>query len=204
MISSERLRLRPIRQEDLPLLRAWFDDPATMRFWGQPFPLVAEDQFETDLAGRFRCFDEAGYFMIELLDGAPIGRIEYERLDPQARSAEVMILIGAVDGRGRGYGTEAMVALLRYLFHQRNLHRVALSVIAWNERAIRSYEKAGFVVEGRLRDDLYFDGRYHDQMLMSILRGDFDDRWSVSSQSESRAPGVAPLSPIDSPKDGTA
>src|SRR5262249_28107101 len=149
--------------------------------WGQPSPLVVEDQFETDLGGRFRRFDEAGYFMIERLDGTPIGRIEYERLDPVARSAEVMILIGAEEGRGRGYGSEARRALLRYPFRQRNLHRVALSVIAWNERAIRSYEKVGFVVEGRLRDDLYFDGRYHDQVVMSILRDEFDTRWSVSS-----------------------
>jgi RimJ/RimL family protein N-acetyltransferase len=180
MITSERLRLRPIRRDDLPIMRVWFDDPETMRFWGQPMPLVAEDQFEQDLTGRFRRFDEAGYFMIELRDGTPIGRIEYERLDPQSRSAEVMILIGAVAGRGKGYGTEAMVALLRYLFHQRNLHRVALSVIAWNERAIRSYEKVGFVVEGLLRDDLFFDGRYHDQIVMSMLRHEFDARWPAA------------------------
>jgi RimJ/RimL family protein N-acetyltransferase len=177
MIAAERLRLRPIRRADLPTLRAWFDDPDTMRFWGIPSPLVVEDQFEEDLAGRFRRFDAAGYFLIELLDGTPIGRIEYERLDPQTRSADVMILIGAPEARGRGYGTEAMVALLRYLFHQRNLHRVSLSVLAWNNRAIRSYEKVGFVVEGTLRDDLFFDGRYHDQVLMSMLRHEFDARW---------------------------
>jgi RimJ/RimL family protein N-acetyltransferase len=177
MILGERVRLRPIRRSDLPILRSWFDDPETMRFWGQPMPIVVEDQFEADLAGRFRDFDEAGYFMVERLEGTPIGRIEFERLDPQARSAETMILIGAADARGQGYGSDAMVALLRYLFHQRNLHRVALSVIAWNERAVRSYEKVGFLVEGRLRDDLYFDGRYHDQIVMSILRHEFDARW---------------------------
>jgi RimJ/RimL family protein N-acetyltransferase len=183
VIVSERLRLRPIRREDLPVMRAWFDDPETMRFWGRPMPLVTEDLFEADLVRRFRRFDEAGYFVIELLEGTPIGRIEYERLDPLARSAEVMILIGAEEGRGRGYGTEAMVALLRYLFHQRNLHRVGLSAIAWNERAIRSYEKVGFVVEGRLRDDLYFDGRYHDQVVMSILRDEYDARWCATASS---------------------
>jgi RimJ/RimL family protein N-acetyltransferase len=184
VIVSEHLHLRPIRQDDLPVLRAWFDNPATMRFWGRPMPLATADQFEADLAGRFRRFDEAGYFLIELLDGTPIGRIEYERLDSRARSAEVMILIGEEEARGKGYGTEAMVTLLRYLFHQRNLHRVGLTVIAWNERAIRSYEKVGFVVEGRLRDDLYFDGQYHDQVVMSILRDEFDARWPAVAARE--------------------
>jgi RimJ/RimL family protein N-acetyltransferase len=179
MITGEFVRLRSIRRDDLPVLSAWFDDPETMRLWGMPTPLSTEDQFEQDLAGRFGRFDDAGYFMVELMNGTPIGRIEYERLDPQARSAEAMILIGAPDSRGHGYGTDAMVALLRYLFHQRNLHRVALSVIAWNERAIRCYLKVGFVVEGRLRDDLFFDGAYHDQFLMSILRHEFDARWDA-------------------------
>ncbi len=184
MITGERVRLRPIGRGDLPVLRVWFDDPETMRFWGIPTPLVAEDQFVADLAGRFNQFDDAGYFMIELLDGTPIGRIEYERLDPQTRSAEVMILIGAAESRGQGYGTDAMVALLRYLFHQRNLHRVALSVIAGNDRAIRAYEKVGFVAEGRLRDDLFFDGAYHDQLVMSILREEFDARWPLDMPTE--------------------
>jgi RimJ/RimL family protein N-acetyltransferase len=189
MIEGERVLLRPIRADDLPVLRQWFDDAETMRFWGMPTPFVTEDQFDADLAGRFRRFDGAGYFVIELFDGTPIGRIDFERLDHQARSAEVMILIGAAEGRGKGYGTDAMVALLRYLFHQRNLHRVSLSVIAWNERAIRSYQRAGFVVEGRLRDHLYFDGRYHDQLVMSILRHEFDGKWSVAAESASTEAG---------------
>jgi RimJ/RimL family protein N-acetyltransferase len=177
MIDGQRLRLRPIRRDDLPILRTWFDDPETMRYWGVPSPLVVEDQFEEDLKGRFARFDDAGNFLIELLDGTPIGRIGYERLDPQTRSAKVLILIGVPEARGQGYGTEAMATLLRYLFHQRNLHRVSLTVFAWNERAIRSYEKVGFVVEGKLRDDQFFDGRYHDSIVMSILRDEFDARW---------------------------
>jgi RimJ/RimL family protein N-acetyltransferase len=195
MIAGNRVRLRPIRRDDLPTMRVWFDDHETMRYWGQPMPLVFEDQFEQDLTGRFRRFDEAGYFVIELEDGTPIGRIDYERLDPQHRSADVIILIGAAEARGRGYGTEAMVALLRYLFHQRNLHRVGLSVLAWNERAIRAYEKVGFAVEGSLRDDIYCDGRHHDQILMSILRPEFDARWPVGDVAGDTRRSDEPVAP---------
>jgi RimJ/RimL family protein N-acetyltransferase len=69
-----------------------------------------------------------------------------------------------------------MRALLGYLFFQRNLHRVWLTVLADNRRAIAAYEKVGFVAEGRLRDDAYFDGRYHDQLVMGILRDEFAAR----------------------------
>jgi RimJ/RimL family protein N-acetyltransferase len=177
VIEGKRVRLRPIREDDLPLLRSWFDDPETMRYWGMPECLVPEGAFEDDLKGRFRQFDDAGYFMIERDEEVPIGRIDFENWDKRSDSVEVMILIGDQDGRGQGYGTDAMVALLRYLFHQRGLHRVWLTVIEGNERAMRSYEKVGFVVEGVLRDDVFFEGRFHSQHVMSMLRPEFDQRW---------------------------
>ena len=183
MIDGNLVRLRPIRRSDLPYLRAWHDDPEVMRHWGQSCPLVREDQFEDDLAGRFARFGESGYFALvpkEPADAPPIGRLEWEGLDRLNRSAEVMILIGDPAYWGRGFGTDALVTLLRYLFQVQGLNRVTLMVLSWNERAIRSYEKAGFVIEGVLREDVYDDGRYHDQTVMGILRREFDERWGVT------------------------
>jgi RimJ/RimL family protein N-acetyltransferase len=186
VIEGDLTRLRPIQAADLPEMRAWFDDPAVMRHWGTRQPVVRDDAFEADLRDRFARFDRDGYFAVvpkvapagtSIVPDVPIGRIEWEGLDPRARSAEVMILIGNPVYWGGGYGTDAMVSLLRYLFWNRNLHRVSLSVLAWNARAIRSYEKAGFVREGVLRADIFDGGRYHDQVLMAILRPDFEARW---------------------------
>ncbi len=186
MIDGNLVSLRPIRAADLPVMRSWFDDPKVMRFWGQRQTVVREDEFESDLRGRFSRFDSNGYFAVvpKAAQGdspdrpdVPIGRVEWEGLDPQARSAEVMILIGNPDYWGGGYGTDAMVALLRYLFWSRNVHRVSLSVLSWNVRAIRSYEKAAFVREGVLRSDVFDGGRYHDQVVMAILRPEFEARW---------------------------
>jgi RimJ/RimL family protein N-acetyltransferase len=182
VIRGKSVRLRPIQRDDLPHLRRWAADPDLMRHWANPAALVSWDQFEADPAGRFSKFDSAGYFIIEDQNGTPIGRIEFERLSERERSAEVMILIGEAEARGKGYGADAMVALLRYLFHQRDLHRVSLTVLAWNTAAIRSYEKVGFVTEGTLREDLYFDGGRHDQLVMSILRPEFDARWASTPE----------------------
>ncbi len=193
------MRLRPFQERDLPLLRAWFDDPDVMRFWGMPSSPIVDQRFVEDLAGRFSRFEDAGYFAIDLIDGTTIGRVEFERLSSETRSAEVMILIGDQAAWGHGYGTDAMVALLRYLFHTRNLHRVSLTVLAWNSRAIRSYERAGFTVEGLLRDDLYFDGRYHDQIVMGVLRHEFDARWSTEENTARDTGDSAPVPPDVSP-----
>jgi RimJ/RimL family protein N-acetyltransferase len=186
VIEGRLVRLRPFRRDDLPLLRAWHDNPEVMRYWGQASPLVLEDPFEADLQGRFARFDEAGYLAIVPLepeDAGPIGRCEWEGLDRLNRSAEVMILIGEPAYWGHGFGTDALVTLLRYLFDVQRLHRVGLSVLSWNERAIRSYEKAGFTVEGVLREDVYDAGRYHDQTVMSILRHEFEAWWAAGAPS---------------------
>jgi RimJ/RimL family protein N-acetyltransferase len=136
--------------------------------------LVIHDRFEQDLSGRFARFDDAGYFTILDPDQRPIGRIEFERLDERCRSTQVMILIGEPDAQGRGFGRDAMRALLTYLFLDRNLHRVELTVIADNVRAIRAYDAIGFGTEGRLRGNRFVDGERVDELIMSILRPEFD------------------------------
>ncbi|HIC94568.1 MAG TPA: N-acetyltransferase, partial [Anaerolineae bacterium] len=65
--------------------------------------------------------------------------------------------------------------LLGFAFREMNLHRVYLSVHDYNERAIRCYEKCGFRHEGRLREALFRDGRYHDELMMGILREEFEE-----------------------------
>jgi RimJ/RimL family protein N-acetyltransferase len=71
---------------------------------------------------------------------------------------------------GKGYGTDAVRVVLRYAFTELNLRRVTLGVFAYNGRAIRSYEKAGFKVEGRLRQYIARDGQRNDMIVMGVLR----------------------------------
>ncbi len=81
--------------------------------------------------------------------------------------------IGERDKWNKGYGTDAMLVVLRYAFQELNLRRVALSVSAYNPRAIRSYEKVGFIHEGRMRQFFLRDGQRWDIVFMGILR----DEW---------------------------
>lgn len=82
----------------------------------------------------------------------------------------VAIALGERDYWGKGYGTDAMRIMLRYAFNELNLRRVGLIVFEYNPRAIRSYEKAGFVPEGRVREVILRDGKRWDFMYMGILR----------------------------------
>ncbi|MBV9878571.1 MAG: GNAT family N-acetyltransferase [Verrucomicrobia bacterium] len=73
----------------------------------------------------------------------------------------------------QGYGTEALLLVLRYSFNELNLHRIQLEVLAENSRAIRCYQKAGFREEGRRRQVYFRDRKWRDQILMGILAEDF-------------------------------
>lgn len=88
--------------------------------------------------------------------------------------AWVGIGIGDRADWGKGYGTEAMRLLLRFAFTELNLHRVSLGLLDYNLRALRSYQKVGFVLEGRSREDVHRDGRYWDSLWMGILREDWE------------------------------
>ena len=90
-----------------------------------------------------------------------------------ARHCELGISIGDKDYWGRGSGRGAVSLLLDYAFRLRNLRRVWLEDHASNERAIRAYRSCGFVEEGRMREHIWLDGRYLDNVLMGILR----DEW---------------------------
>ena len=75
----------------------------------------------------------------------------------------------------RGYGTDALMTLLRFAFEEMNLNRVSLDVYDFNTRGIAAYLKCGFAEEGRRRHARYQDGAHHDVIAMSILR----DEWAV-------------------------
>jgi RimJ/RimL family protein N-acetyltransferase len=117
----------------------------------------------------------ADYFFTirTLVDDRLLGDLELDVYNWGGRDAFVGLGIGARDLWGKGYGTDAMEVLLRFAFTEINLRRVTLTVFEYNPRAIRSYEKAGFNHEGRLRQALLRDGKRWDMLYLGILR----DEW---------------------------
>ncbi len=99
-----------------------------------------------------------------------IGSLAFDSIDWRTRAAEFGIVIGDKSYWNQGYGTEAVRLLVGHGFHMLNLHRIYLHVYETNPRAIRAYQKVGFVEEGRERQAEFRGGRYIDVLRMSILR----------------------------------
>src|SRR5205814_6896156 len=108
-------------------------------------------------------------FASETLDDPPVlvGHIGLWGARPKDRCATIGIALGR-EHIGRGYGTDAMRVIVDYGFREMGLHRIQLGVAPFNPAGIRAYEKAGFVEEGRFRESVLHDGRWYDEVLMSI------------------------------------
>ncbi len=178
MILGQRVRLRPVEKDDLPRYVKWFSDPDVRTNLDQYAPISQgqeEKWYERNLT--------AGDAQAWAIDAQPadmavgpwvhIGGCGFHSIDSRNRHAELGIFIGARDYWNRGYGTDAVQTLVGWGFYTLNLHRVFLRVFADNGRAIRAYEKAGFVPEGRLRQDNFSAGAYRDTLLMGLLRSEW-------------------------------
>ncbi len=174
MIFGERIRLRALRRVDLPLFVDWLNDPEVIQGLMVYLPFSIHDEEDWFDQTRKKSPEERP-LTIDILTEAgwePIGNCGLFDIDWRIRSAEFGIMIGAKQHWDKGYGTEALRVLLQHGFDTLNLNRISLQVYETNLRAIRSYEKAGFVHEGKLRQGHYQDGKYVDVFLMSMLRSD--------------------------------
>ncbi len=175
---GQRVRLRPFEEGDATLFQQWFNDAETLSWLGNvgyQISLSAEEQFirnqnEND-------WEHGVALAIEATDRGDqpvlIGNIVLRGLSAEHRHAEVGIAIGDGESRGWGYGEDAMRTICRHGFEDLDLHRIELTTLSYNARAVRSYEKVGFVLEGRRREHSYKGGRYWDLLHMGLLRSDF-------------------------------
>lgn len=170
MYEGVRVRLRAFRPEDAEICEKWLNDLDTMRLMGggaQRPRTVEESWTWANQPGQSR-------FAVETREGRLIGMCTAKEFDEQSRSCMVGWLIGEKGARGQGYGTDMIRTLLGYTFGERRMERVALTVYAYNERAIRLYEKLGFEREGVLRAKEYTMGRYWDVYCYAMLKREYE------------------------------
>lgn len=170
---GERVYLRPLEEEDLDRCQRWINDPEVRRFLSHYRPVARSGELEwlRSLGGRA---DELVLAIALKVDDRHIGNCGLHRIDWREGTAELGILIGEPDCRGKGYGPEAMTLLLDYAFGELRLHRVGLRVFSYNAMAIRAYEKVGFKLEGCLRKAHFHGGRHHDVLLYGILASEWE------------------------------
>ncbi|MBN1301568.1 MAG: GNAT family N-acetyltransferase [Melioribacteraceae bacterium] len=114
-------------------------------------------------------------FTICTKDDEIIGTTSFVRIDWIGRMTTYYIALAEKKNWSQGYGREATQMMVDYAFNTLNLNRIQLHVSSENLRAINAYEAAGFTKEGTLREAMYFDNRYVDFYLMSILKKEWEN-----------------------------
>jgi aminoglycoside 6'-N-acetyltransferase len=169
-LQGSRILLRPVNEDDLPRLLEILREPEVARHWSQP-----DDNFDRRelLAGDDA--DGAEYIttFVIAVNEETIGWIAgWEKLHRDYRHAGVDLFLSAKH-QGKGFGTEAIFLVCRFLFEERRHHRITIDPAADNVPAIRAYEKVGFKRVGVMRRyERGADGTYHDGMLLDLLPED--------------------------------
>ncbi|MBV9794096.1 MAG: GNAT family N-acetyltransferase [Actinobacteria bacterium] len=177
LLTGDRVRLRALIEDDLPALARWEMDPGrqvtlTDRV-APPSEARARERFARMCANDG---DAVGFSVVALDDPQPlVGSVSMFGISAKDRSATIGIAL-AREYMGRGYGTDAMRVIVAYGFRELGLHRIALTVAPFNAAGVRAYEKAGFTEEGRHREAVWHDGRWYDEVLMSVLEQEWAGR----------------------------
>jgi RimJ/RimL family protein N-acetyltransferase len=176
VLDGELVVLRRHVPGNVTAFQRWYSDPEVARLARyQDGPMRAD---EIDRFFQLRALGQESLTMAihERETGRLIGSCAFSQVDGENGSAMYHITIGEKDTWGHGYGTAATQLMLDHAFGTLGLHRIALTVFEFNERAIRAYRRCGFVVEGRSRESIWRDGRWWDELAMSVLSSEWHAR----------------------------
>lgn len=174
MYSGKLVKLRAYKEEDIEKAVEFINDEEVKKLMDStiPFPMTKwqeEDWVRSRKANTDFTYD----FAIEdLKTGKYIGGCSINECDVKNRTCVVGIMIGDKEYWGKGYGSDALKILIKFIFEEVNMNKIKLNVFAFNNRAIACYKKVGFKEEGILRKEIYRNGKYYDEIIMAMFKGE--------------------------------
>jgi RimJ/RimL family protein N-acetyltransferase len=178
--TGHRVRLRAIEPDDWTAFMRFADDDGR-RGSRLELPRSAESYraWATEQAVATCDDDRFRLAVVTTATGELVGTVGSCRTGPRSGWFECDVAIGA-EHRRKGYATEALVLLLRFMFAERRYHKCLAAIFAHNAASLALFRRLGFTEEGRLREHVFFAGRYHGLVLMGMLADEFDQRHTMS------------------------
>lgn len=176
LLVGEKINLTSINEEDVLEIQKWHNDVSFMRNYDivSAIPLNMEDVEETII--NIRKCNTAYIFAVKKLEQQKIiGVTGFENISWNNGTALIYIGLGDKKNRGQGNGKEALKLTIEFGFEELNFHRIYLTVLEYNEPAIKLYEKLGFKREGVYREFIHRDGKRYDMYLYGILRPEWEE-----------------------------
>lgn len=174
-IKGRKVILRAIEEEDLPSLHKWANDPT---IW----PLLGGWHFPSSFDYQLKWFeglknDQLNQRLaIEVPDLGLIGTANLVDIDWKNNNAFHGIMLGDKDIRGKGYGIDTIMTIMRYAFEELHLQRLDGTMIESNSVSLSIYlNKCGWKEEGRQRNWYWRQNRYWDRVMVGVTRDDYTE-----------------------------
>jgi RimJ/RimL family protein N-acetyltransferase len=173
-LDGERVQLRRHDPKNYGLYAEWYGDPEVWNLTSWARAPLGRSAVKRLFEEREMSTTDDSFAIHPVGEEEPVGVVSLMNLSEANLSAELSVIVGRPDDRSHGYGAEAITMIVRYAFDDLGLNRVGLSVFDFNDTAISTYERLGFVHEGRLRRAVKREDGFRDALLMSVLR----DEWT--------------------------
>ena len=167
-IQGQQIYLRPITAEDTELAVRWRNQPVVVENFIYRKPVSREDHINWLENKVFKGLVHQ-FIVCRNEDGLPLGSIYLQNFEEENKKAEWGIYLGEEQAYGKGIGTEAAKLLLNYAFEELGMHKVVSRVLAHNQASIRMNEKAGYMKEAYLKDELFLDGQFEDLIFFGAI-----------------------------------
>ncbi len=166
IIQGEKIKLIPMDEQDTKDVIRWRNNVRDKFIYRELFTMESHTKWLNEVVRQ----GSAVQYIIDTKNDGRVGSVFLRDIDKKNQKAEYGIFIGEIGAQGKGYGSEAAKLMTQYGFEDLKLHKIMLRVFSDNYKAIKSYEKAGFIQEGYLKDDVCIDDKYYDIILMGIIK----------------------------------
>lgn len=163
------IKIRRHLQKDIPYRVKWLNNPKVNTFIGDELGKKTNLKKQKEWFAEYQKDKNKNFFTI-CDDSKPIGFIGLSNISKVNKNADLFIAIGEDEYRGTGVGKIAMKWIIDYGFNKLKLHKINLGVIKDNSPAVNLYKSLGFVVEGKMKDEVFYRGKFHNFLSMAIFK----------------------------------
>lgn len=181
-----RVYLRALEPEDYLITSEWRKDEEIQNMVGGPKYFVSKEKERQWVMNTITDNSRIVLGICLKENGKLIGTVNLQDFDWINRSCRVPIQIGDKQYWGGGYASEARILALKFAFEERGMHRVGALILEENDESIRHHERLGFVREGVLRDSVYKNGKFHNQVYLGLLKDDFEKAYKAYCEKYSK------------------
>ena len=166
------MKIRPQKRIDIPYRVKWLNNSMVNKYIGDEIGkrtsrIKQEKWFDDYLK------DKNKRFFTILFNDEPVGLIGFSNISKQNKNADLFVVIGEDNYRGKGIGRNSMSWLIDFGFNRLGLHKINLGVVKDNIPAVSLYKRLGFKVEGEMEDELHCNGKFYNFLSMSLFKKNY-------------------------------